>query len=165
MTTIAACRRTGRMFADSNCTDGGQLRFKSRKIVETRDGLLGTAGDLKYTEILTDWLKTGGKDWAEMPSFGDDDDEAECEGLALTAEGILFYSACVFPVSVEQDYFAIGTGADMVMTVLRYQEIKGLPYDMTEAMEVACDVDLNSGLPIQIVELKKKKKKTKGDSK
>jgi hypothetical protein len=156
MTTIAVCRRSGRMFADSNAIDGGGLKFKTCKIVKTCDGLLGTAGNVKATELLTDWLKTRGKDWAEIPTFGEDD---EVEGIALTAEGILLYSACVFPVPVDEDYFAVGTGANMVMAVLRYQEMKKLPYNMMEAMQVACDVDTNSALPIQVAELKKKKRK------
>jgi len=158
MTTIAVCRRTGRMFADSKATDGGGLAFKTPKIVETVDGLLGTAGDLKATEVLTDWLKTHGEDWAEMPTFEEGD---EVEGLSLTAEGILFYAKCVFPVTVDEDYFAVGTGADMVMAVLSYQRMKNLPYSMLEAMQVACDVDTNSGLPIQVAELKKKNRKKK----
>lgn len=156
MTTVAVCRRTNRMFADTRVVDSC-LTFKSSKIVPTKEGLLGSAGSAKSCEILGDWLKSRGKEWGEFPTFSD---EEAVEGLELTEAGILFYQSSVFPMRVEQDYYAIGSGAPMVMAVLRYQEMHGLEYNMLDAMKVACEVDTGSGLPIDVVELKIKKKRT-----
>lgn len=151
MTTVVCCMSERKMYADSKSTTG-TWKFRTPKIEQIKEGLIAAAGELKLTERLINFLKNGG----EPPVFTEDED---VEAIALTPTGILFYTDCAFPVVVEEDVFAIGTGGSIVMGVLAHQRRLGMPRDILAAMEVALDVDDNSGPPIQVVELKKKKGK------
>lgn len=114
--------------------------------------LFGAAGESSATEIFM-------RAYPRLPRIPVEAKELEFNGLALTVKGkIVTYDDKMNPLEVEEDYYAIGTGAMAVMAVITAALKEGRTPDPVLAVEVACAVDVNSGLPVEVWELKKGKR-------
>lgn len=140
MTTIA-CDLNG-MAADSKCVFG-DINFPIGKIFRLPDGtLLATAGTAAYTAPFEQAMKEG-----KVPELKPDADSDFC-AIHLTKDGVFAYDCSYHPDRVLSGKCAIGTGAQVAMSWL----LNGATPQ--QAVERACEVDNNSGLPVQYEPLK-----------
>lgn len=107
------------------------------------------AGDFDAVEAVPAWLKAGG-----------DPDKApggEWEVLVISrVSGKIkarFYDDKQKRGSWVPLPAAIGSGGEFVLTVLKYQQMKGLPQDAYDAVSVACAMDIYSGGTIKRLKL------------
>lgn len=140
MTTIAADLKG--MAADSKCVFG-DIHFRIAKIFRLKDGsLLATAGTSTYTAPFEAAMLAGKKPILK------DVVENDFAALHLTADGLFIYDCTWHADRVLSGKCAIGTGAMVAMSHL----INGATLKV--AVERACEVDNNSGLPVQVEYLK-----------
>lgn len=137
MTTVAADARTGVMAADTMVSDG-TMRTRMRKITRHNNALIGVAGDLAEIQTWLKWFKGGQK--GSSPKLGN------CFALVLTPEGLTYWCGSSV-IEVDEGYQAIGTGA------LAAQALLVAGHTCEEAVRIACEVDANSSLPIQVESL------------
>ncbi len=156
MTTVIGCRPLLTMVADSRISHGDGKFKSSKKILKVGKYLAGCAGD--YAPALT-YLKTfantaremDGKTTPNLPAF-----EQEFELLVLSEFGLWIYGQDGTPIEVEEDFYSIGTGAGFAEASLRTQEMLLVPWNLPMALEIACDQDPNSALPMVELSLTKK---------
>ena len=144
MTTIATNRQA--MVADSKVTMGNGVSYPATKIVKCKDAIVGAAGASGDCSRFIEWASAGfkGKPKFETPQ-GDDD---SIDALILTKEGIFFYcQEYSAPEKINAEFFAIGSGGKAARLAMI------LGKTPQEAVELTCQVDDNSGLPLQILEL------------
>jgi len=137
MTTVAY--KNGVMAADSAITDGVMRGGKLWKITrhDASGALLGVAG--KVTEVVDylNYFRRYGVTKSKKFSL------AESTGLIATVEGtvMLVEASTIYPI--EEEYFAIGSGAAMAMTAMR------CGCSAIIAVKIACELDLFSGPPVR----------------
>lgn len=158
MTTVIACRSLKAMIADTNVSHG-ELKFRStKKIQRIGKYIVGVAGDyshaLRYVHAFAAAAKES--DGRSAPVLGAMD--GDFEFLVLSEHGLWIYGDDGTPIAVEDEFFAIGTGAAWASACLRTQELTCTAYDLQMAMEVACEFDSDSGLPAVTLTLGKKKR-------
>lgn len=144
------------MVADSRITHGDGKFTSRKKIQKVGKYLAGVAGE--YAPALT-YLKTfanaaremDGKTTPNLPAF-----EQEFELLVLSEFGLWIYGQDGTPIEIEEDIYAIGTGAGFAGASLRTQEMLRLPWDLPMALEIACGQDVNSALPMVDLKLTKR---------
>lgn len=141
VTTIVASRLHGEMAADSAVTVG-PVSFPTKKVFRIGDCLVGTAGLTRVCNAFVEWLANGG----DIPKFSEDD-HGEFEALVLSHEGIFYYEADFIPQKIERKYHAIGSGAQSAITSMIHGKTP------RRAVEVACDVDPQSGRPVDVMKL------------
>lgn len=148
MTTVIACRSTRTMVADSRIVHG-DVKFTSRKkIQKVGNYLAGVAGD--YGPALT-YLKTfeeaalqlDGRSIPRLEPF-----EQEFELMVLSRHGLWLYSSDGSAMEVEDDYYFIGSGGGFAGAALMTQELLLQSCNLEMALEVACEFDPNSALPL-----------------
>ena len=147
MTTIAASVKHGTMAADSKCVFG-DMHFPVTKIFKLPDGsLLGTAGTALYTAPFEAAMLAGKVYVPTEPVTSDTDFAA----LHLKKDGLYIFDNSFHADKVEHGVCAIGTGG---MIAFSYLLGGAAP---SEAVEKACQVDNNSGLPVHVETLKGKR--------
>jgi len=114
---------------------------KVSKICQVGQILVGAAGDVNHTEKIFRWLKTKRKKPVPFP------DGAVVEGLLLIDGQIVHMDDAGEPLILDQDFFAIGSGANAALGALHAGATP------VEAVEIACRVDPNSEPPIQVLKL------------
>lgn len=158
MTTVIACRSTLTMVADSRIAHGDGKFTSRKKIQRVGKYLAGVAGD--YGPALT-YLKTfanaaremDGKSTPQLPPF-----EQEFELMVLSESGLWLYSSDGSTIEIEDDYYHIGTGGSFAGAALMTQELMLQPCNLEMAMEVACEFDPNSALPLVSLSLTPRKR-------
>ena len=135
MTTIVASFTEKVMAADSNVTDG-DVKWKSNKIERIGASLFGAAGDCTEIEKFFRWKRRG---TGARPKLGD-----AFSALELNADGVWLWDKKLEPFPPGDEVHAIGSGAKAAMAAL----ICGC--DARRAVEVACEVDAGSGLPVVV---------------
>lgn len=99
------------------------------------------AGDFSAVEAVPAWLKAGG-DPAKAP-------EGEWEVLVLSRDRgkvrARFYDNDQKLGSWVPLPAVLGSGGSHVLTVLKYQQMKGMPQDAFDAVQVAIAMDIYSG--------------------
>ncbi len=130
MTTIAADARTGVMVCDSK-TSVDQVWYPSTKVERWGAELVGCAGSDDATQRWKRWYQ-GGKRGArpKCPDF--------C-ALILRDSGVWYVYDGGFETWIERGFHAIGSGGGPATAVL----IAG--HDAQRAVEIACQIDVNSG--------------------
>lgn len=147
MTTIAASATHRSMAADSKaCTD--DIHFGVYKLRTMPDGsIIGAAGEWGVILKFYKFLDGNGE-------FEDDD--ADISVLRLSHDGLHlfdFKSMQFYPI--RQKFFAIGSGNGVAMGVLA---TGGTP---KTAIEVAAQWDEATGLPVEVINLKRKSNASK----
>lgn len=148
MTTVVASRSQLTMVADSRVSHG-YSKFRSRKKISKLGRFLaGVAGDyapaLAYLSEFEAAVK--GKRSGAAPTMPAHTGEFEL--MVLSREGLWIYGEDGTPIEVEEDIYVIGTGGTYAHASLLTQERLGQPHDLRMAVEVACDIDGDSGLPL-----------------
>lgn len=140
MTTIAACPALGLMVTDSQVSDGDQ-KWPEDKVQVIDGTLYGCAGDAIWAEKFYEWVRKGRK--GRKPKLDEDDFNA----LALNANGLFWFDHKLHPMPMKTA-FAIGSGGKAARALL----IAGI--DIERAVEITCQVDAGSSLPVQKYVLK-----------
>lgn len=134
MTTVAADARTGVMVADSMVSDG-DVKTRMTKISRHGDLLVGVAGEVPDIEAWLKWFRGGQRGAGpKLTNF---------TALVLGPEGLRHWH-CTQEMPVECGYHAVGSGAKAALALL----IAG--HTCQEAVEIACEVDASSSLPVQV---------------
>lgn len=144
MTTIAADPQKGLMVTDSQTSDGDQ-KWEMAKVERIDGTLYGCAGDAIWAEKFYDWIRRGRK--GRKPKL----DEDEFNALALNANGLFWFDHKLHPMQMKEP-FAIGSGGKTARALM----IAGV--DIMRAVEITCEVDAGSSLPVReyhVVEEKK----------
>lgn len=156
MTTLIACLHTGTMVSDS-CISHGVVRFRSmKKVKKAGPFLAGVAGDfgpaLAYLTRFSSAVRGYRSDAPPtLPAY-----EGDFELLVLGRAGMWLYGQDGTPIEVEEDVYAIGSGGAHAMGALYMQERMLMAYDLEAAMEVACELDPASQLPLVSLSLSAK---------
>lgn len=139
MTTIACDGKT--MAADSRRCFGDMRFDDTPKIFRLRDGsILGVCGTLQLAMMRMDWLNNRGKPEDYPAAKGDD----SCDMLVLRPDGkIEHYLEYSTPIEVKAP-IALGSGREFAMGALLAGK------NAAEAVEIACQIDVYSGGPIQV---------------
>lgn len=155
MTTVIACRSMGVMMSDSRVGHGDGKFLSSKKVQRTGHYLVGASGDyaeaLAYMRVFK--AKVRGRDGRSVPILPVAGGEFEL--LVLSRHGLWLYGADGTPIEVEkEDVYAIGSGGKCALTSLRTQELLMVPASLQLAVEIACEYDDGSGLPVVSVALR-----------
>lgn len=136
MTTIAADSTT--MVTDSQATDDDQV-WSIRKVERIGDSLVATAGDIASGERFYNWMRKAKK--TKKPEVTND-----FYALVLSPTGLFLYDANLYPMPLIGMH-AIGSGAKAA----RAAYLAGA--NLTRSVEIACEIDAGSSLPIQVYQL------------
>ncbi len=150
MTTVLVMRAEGLILADSQSKWGQGRISTTEKIVRLPDGSLVTgAGNQQACFACFEYIRL--KEQSEedshevpyVPPPGPDFDPDDFTALHLKRDRSLWlYGAYFQPTPILDDVYSIGTGDDVVRTALY------LGKGPREAMELACELDFNTGPPI-----------------
>jgi hypothetical protein len=142
LTTIAANRRC--MAADRKITDD-DLSYGQKKIFRIGDAIIGMAGSVhKFSKFLA-WWRGGKKDDVDI-------DEEDFAALVLQPDGLRVYTNCSEVDPIDLSYYAVGSGALGAMVAMK------LGRQPASAVKVVCEVANNSGGPVDVMYLPKKRK-------
>lgn len=157
MTTIA-CDLNG-MAADSKCVFG-ETFFPCEKIIRLPDGsLLATAGTDVYTKPFINKMMLGEIPDIIAPPETSDKPDPDFAAIHLTKDGVFIYDDAYSATKVTSGKFAIGTGGIVAISWL----LNGATPQ--RAVEMACQVDNNSGLPVHYEPLVRANDTTRNRSK
>lgn len=135
MTTIIATRDG--IYADTLC--GYTVPFKVRKYAKIGNSIFAGAGDLDDLTKFFDWRRDGG----EPPSIEDGIDVLE-----VCDEGIFIWGKKFVRLHVNEEYYAVGSGAHYAMGAL------AAGCTPKQALSIAASLDSGTGLPIEFAKLK-----------
>jgi ATP-dependent protease HslVU (ClpYQ) peptidase subunit len=140
MTTIFADASAGVMVCDSKCTND-QVWYPITKVHRVNGELIGIAGDVKEGRDWLSWYTKGGKGARpKAESFG---------ALILRKDGKLYeVSPNGLDMVVERGFHGIGSGGGYAIAAA----MAGA--DPRRAVEIACDIDANSGGEIHVHHIK-----------
>ena len=113
--------------------------YNSGKITERNGDIIGVAGDNDLIEKFLKWYGSKKK----RPQFPTN---ANFEALILTKTGeLVYYDDTLSRDTLKHDYYAIGSGGDAARGAM------AMGATPIKAVEIACTVDLYSGLPVQVI--------------
>lgn len=150
MTTVAFDGRT--MAADKQMNTGGMKHPVARSKIRGGDyhgmpAVFGGAGTTVYSDAVIDWLMSGMPDEhkPEMPEAPD-----SFTVVVATEAGVYEYIDSLRPIPLGQIKWAFGTGAEYAFGAM------DAGANAKRAVEIACGRDVNSGLGIDSITLRKK---------
>ncbi len=150
MTTILVMRREGRILADSRSVWNYRRLSTTRKVFRVSDGgLVCGAGNQQALFACFRFIDKGGSG-GEVPYVPQQD---PCSDNSFTVlhlrpdRSLMLYGDYFEPTPVLDDVHAIGSGGDVVRTALH------LGKTPEEAMELACELDFNTGPPVVVERL------------
>ena len=148
MTTIACNLES--MASDSKVDCGFGMSYRATKIVRVRKMLVGACGNGGDCTRLLEWAERDFK--APAPKWKEKSGAEEAVwALVLRPEGLFFFSQeDPEPEKMEEPFFAIGSGGRAARVAML------LGKSPEEAVELACQVDGQSGLPVQVLHLSEK---------
>lgn len=142
MTVIAA--NLSVMAADSMCHEDDGSVYMGNKMIRCDDGsILGGAGN--HPEIVMNWIKLG-SNLSDQPKFSYEDDDFSI--LHLRKDGLYLYCNSVIPYKLKDVIFAVGSGAEVALYVMRV--LKKSP--LIAARE-ATKINMYCGGPIDVMKL------------
>lgn len=150
MTTIAADLET--MASDSKVSVGGGVSYRAVKIARVKKMIVGACGDGSDCSRLLEWAERDFK--APAPKWQEQAGEPDAVwALVLKPEGLFFITQSDSePEKMDEPFFAIGSGGKAARVAM------ALGKTPEEAVELACQVDGDSGSPVQVLSLKDKSK-------
>jgi hypothetical protein len=143
MTTIAASFEDRLLVTDSRISDG-DTTWRAIKAEVFNGRIYATAGEAADTEKFMAWIRRGRR--GARPKV-----DSEFQALALTPEGLFFFDQHLYPMRLLHP-MAIGSGAKAARGAM------AMGADIRRAVEIACDIDHSSGLPLQEYRLEEEKK-------
>lgn len=149
MTTVLVMRAEGRILADSQSLWGQGRLSRTRKIIRLPDGSLATgAGNQQACFACFEFIRLSQESELEVNEVPYVPQQDSCSDNGFTVlhlkldSSLMLYGDHFQPTPILDDVYAIGTGDDIVRTALH------LGKTPEEAMELACELDFNTGPPI-----------------
>ena len=142
MTTIAASRLHGEMAADTQMNLGCSI-FHCKKIFATDHGLVGAAGSSIDCSKFLQWVERG-MDEESRPSI---DGEDGFQAIVLRHGAIFMFERDCFPMRIERDFHAIGSGGDAALAAMFCGKTP------KRAVEIASKCNNQTGGPITVLKL------------
>lgn len=143
-----------RLAADSQATFGN-LRRRGTKIRQIEDSIVAVAGCVEDGHRFFEWYgqqrryELGQGDQPEW--LKDVCDSWDC--LVLKPEGLFRYGNVGTCIPIEDKQYAIGSGEQLALAAM------AMGADAGQAVEIAARLDINTGGPVVVMELPKKKRK------
>lgn len=137
MTTILASVKHGCMVSDS-CTNDGDQKWPSNKVEVINEVFYGAAGSCADCEAFMKWARAGKK--GRKPKIA----PHEFWALELSKDGLTMWDEELTPYPAMRTFHAIGSGGKVATAAML------LGCTPEKAVELACEIDSNSGLPLQI---------------
>lgn len=134
MTTIAGSWAERRIVADTKASDG-DVKWSAPKIERIDGSLYGCAGNCTDIEKFLRWRRNQGR----KPRIG-----MEFRAIELNVAGLWLWDGGLAAFKPGCDFVAIGSGAKAAFAANK------MGADAQKAVEVACEVDDASELPIQV---------------
>jgi hypothetical protein len=146
VTTVAACVRFNQIAADSMIS-GQDTHYAVSKLRKLRSSAIGAAGD--WSQILEFYKRLARKKPLES--------DCDISALELRRDGIYVYESTIIPARIEQEFFAVGSGAGYAIAAMH------LGKSPQEAVEIAALFDPNTRGPVCVMSLEARRgvKKTK----
>lgn len=145
MSTIV-CAGDGIVAADSqNNREGSRIPNPTPKLVKTKSGVYGVTGMNMYLQPMIKWYESGCAE-ENYPSTQDDDKFNFIVFLPTHCE--VYLANCLYPDTYNYPC-AFGSGADFAIAAV------SMGANSIRAVEVACEHDTQSGLPVRSFPLKK----------
>lgn len=146
------------MVADSRISHGDGKFTSRKKIQKVGKYIAGVAGDyapaLAHLKVFANLAREmDGKTIPTLPAA-----DGEFELMVLSEHGLWIYGADGTPIEVEEEAYAIGTGGGYASACLRTQELLSNPCSLAMALEVACEFDNDSALPMVEFTLTRRKR-------
>jgi hypothetical protein len=132
------------MVTDSQVADG-DMKWSMAKVERIDGTLYACAGDAVDAEKFYEWVRKGRR--GRKPKL----DEEGFNALALHKGGLFWFDFKLHPMQMKTP-FAIGSGGKTARALL----IAGV--EIVRAVEIVCQVDAGSSLPVQIYALEEEKK-------
>ncbi len=150
MTTVAF---DGRTMASDKQSNNGDMKFTSpRSKIRTGayhglPALFAGAGTTVYIDAMIEWLVAGMPDEhkPEMPESPD-----SFTVIVATEAGVFEYIDSLRPIPLGQVKWAIGSGAEYAFGAM------DAGASAKRAVEIACNRDVNSGMGVDAITLRKK---------
>lgn len=147
MTTILADAKARVMVADTLGVQGSRKFQMGAKVQRHNGSLYGFSGDI-----------TAAQAWFECYTEGRETPETKAseafDVLILDPDGtISLYPNGQAKVAIGQDHYAIGSGGEAALAAYRALELAGMKPDAALAVEAACHVNTESGLPLAVYPL------------
>lgn len=145
MTTVAWDGRT--LCGDTQVSRGtvrGRIKTKVFRLAyQGEHVLVGISGNQAHAMRIIEWIEAGSPEDAKPDIPGDD--HGDC---LLIIRGRAFrLESGLFPLLIEEPFFAIGSGAEMAIAAMHCGRTA------REAVEVACEYDIHTSGPITEVSL------------
>jgi hypothetical protein len=139
VTTILADAAQGIMVCDSKCS-GGDLWFPMTKVHRVHDELVGIIGTVSQGQLWLEWYR-GGRKGAKpkLTGFG---------ALILRPSGLYEVDVECSEQVIERGHHGAGTGGGFALAAF----MAGA--DHKRAVEIACQIDNNSGGDVIVHSLK-----------
>ena len=138
MTTIACTRDA--MACDSRVTVG-DVTHPGQKVWVAHGMIIGVCGEGRAMSSVLKWLLAG------RPAVLPDPEKGAAGYLLLTTGGIFTCDETCFIEPVKRSFHAIGSGAGPAIAAMMCGK------SASEAVQIACDVDGNSGGPVRVYKL------------
>lgn len=155
MTTIAY--RAGVLAADSRVsitTEGGGDRFfdRSKKLIRKGNAIIALAGESSPGMVFAAWYGSGKKPPSRLIDGG-----ADFTALVLTPKGLFEYDAYCEPERVDEEFYAIGSGAKAALGAMH------MGASAIQAIEIAMKIDPSTGGRVMSMDLKTELTPPSGD--
>ena len=150
MTTIAwdgkamAADRQAATGNTPHVSHGGKIK---RITFNGVDALIGRCGTIASAMQVVDWLAAGANP-ANKPEISSAEDDSFSLLLA-TAKGVYYFATGTIPVFIGRRPWAIGSGGDYALGAMEAGA------DARKAVQIACKLDINSGMGIDVLTLAK----------
>ena len=142
MTTIAW---RGSVLATDSALTCGNMQGRFTKLLRQRGAAYGFCGDADAVSLVMGHLKDGGKP-DEMKKL-----KGDIGVLILTPDGCYTCDRDMVPIRVEDEFWAIGSGAEYAMGAMAAGK------SARQAVEIACKYDPNSNGPVKTATVRKRK--------
>jgi len=148
VTTIAA--NLEQMSADSKVVVGDS-HYPAAKIFRFPGMIVGVSGEGRAMGDFLRWVKEGLPE--TIPNI--EEHQGSFRALVLTPDGLFEYDESFWPEKVNRNFAAIGTGAHAALAAMM------LGQSTENAVAIACQIDNNTGGPVDTLKLAESKRKRK----
>ncbi len=151
MTTVAfdGCTMAADRMVNIGDTPVRAPRSKIRRgVFQGDEALFGMSGAVAFSELLVEWLERGAP--ADRPPDLDSADDGACSVIVATRRGVTLFCNTHLGVPIGPTPWAVGSGANYALGAM------AAGVKARRAVEIACTLDVNSGLGVDVLTLKRK---------
>lgn len=141
------------MAADTRCSGAGPL-VNTNKLARAGTSILGMCGDAMMGQYFFEWFKTPKRNPAMLHKALGDYERCDILIVELNPTGIFLWDGWGVPLTVRDQYYAVGSGSMAAMAEMRRNKKRTAPVD---AVKLAMSLDEYTGGDVVFEELTKGK--------